>query len=148
MAVKFGPGGYSSATLRRFIRHLPPDPKDVEQGHAQRARRIRAVALLVGILIVLVVGGGAGTGYLFPPSPTALGTVVMKERIDRSDGQTPILGLQVRLEDGATQDVVLECDDSVWSQFDEGDPIQVRYKIRAEGIEVTSIEPAPAPVEF
>lgn len=151
MAIKFGPDGYSSPRIRRFWARLPPEsgPHRVD-GRSASVSKPRWLGVAVAIVIVL-----AAVAYLGKSQPsnaeiTAAGTIVAKETVIAKDGNTKqVLGISLRLSNGATQNVVLECRDEIWGRFQIGDEIVAHCATDAGGrVTVTGLEQKPEPIEF
>ena len=150
MTVKFGPEGYSSASIRRFRDHRPPEVDlAVKAGSTSAGRsRVLGIALAIAVMVCAVM-------YLGRPQPapiqqSATARIVAKDTVPLpGGGARHVLGLAIRLGDGGESSVIVECSEEQWRQVKAGDEIVAHYAAAPDGgLVVTGIVPKPAPVEL
>ena len=150
MPVKFGPEGFTSATLRRFLEHRPPQTDESLTHEAPRSTGSRVLSTLLAV--VLIVGGAyylARTHYS-PATSTAPGKIQNKREYPQPHGGTQkYLEVLIREPSGNHYRVEIECDDKIWNEFQVNQEVIVHYS-GGNSIDSTieRLEPKPDPVNL
>lgn len=150
MPVKFGPEGFTSATLRRYLQHKPPQTEEVLAHGTTAPRGSRLAGTILMIAFVL-----AGAYYLaranfLPVTSTAPGKIQGKREYPQSQGGTQkYLEVLIREPSGNDYLVEIECDDRMWNEFQVNQEVIVHFT-GGNSIDSTieRLEPKPGPVEL
>ena len=150
MPVKFGPEGFTSATLRRYLQHKPPQTEELSENGAPAARHSRAIGTLLAIALI---GGGAyylARTHFSPATSTAPGKIQNKREYPQPQGDMErYIEVLIRDPSGNHYRVEMDCDDKTWNEFEVNQEVIVYYTGGSSSdSEIVRIEPKPAPIDL
>lgn len=151
MPVKFGPEGYSSASVRRYQDHRPPETQFDVMARSPHPGRSRALGVVLIVSVMIAAVFYLGRSQPAPVAQSAAARIVAKDTVPSpGGGERHVLGISVPMPGGGENSVVVECTEEQFRQFRIGDEIVAHYTAApgAGGLVVTRIEPKPGPVEL
>lgn len=150
MPVKFGPEGFTSATLRRYLQHKPPQTEESFGDETPRPKGTRVLGTL--LMIGLVVGGAyyLARANFSPATSTAPGKIQNKREYSQPEGGTQkFIEVLIREPSGNHYRVEVDCDDKTWNEFEVNQEVIVHYTGGSSlDSTIVRLEPKPAPVNL
>ncbi len=150
MPVKFGPEGFTSTTLRRFLQQKPPQTEEVFVNGTPRSTGSRVLNTLLAI--GLIVGGAyyLARTHFSPTTSTAPGRIQSKREFPRPQGgMERYVEVLIRDPSGNHYRVEMDCDDKTWNEFELNQEVIVHYTGGSSmDSTIVRLEPKPAPVEL
>lgn len=150
MPVKFGPEGFTSTTLRRFLQQKPPQTEEIYVNETPRTKGTRALRTL--LIVGLIVGGAyylARANFSLATS-TAPGKIQNKREYPQpKGGMERYIEVLIREPSGNHYRVEMDCDDKTWNEFEVNQEVIVHYTGGSSlDSTIVRLEPKPTPVEL